>query len=128
MERVDPRRRGAQGGRGTRRHRGDAPLRVLGGDRAGGPGGAADWRDGSGYGLFSHRLGHGLGLDGHEWPYIVRGNPLRLQPGMTFTDEPGIYVEGELGVRHEDPLLVTEDGCERLTPAWSGSPEEPAVV
>jgi len=47
---------------------------------------------------------------------------------MVFTDEPGIYLEGELGVRHEDPLAVTEHGCERLTPQWSGTPEDPAVV
>src|SRR5262249_7753794 len=57
---------------------------------------------GSGYKPLTHRLGHGIGMDGHEPPYMVRGNTERLQPGMTFTDEPGIYVRGELGIRHED--------------------------
>jgi Xaa-Pro aminopeptidase len=46
---------------------------------------------------------------------------------MTITDEPGIYIPGELGIRHEDTVAVTEKGCENLT-KWSGSPEEPAVV
>jgi len=82
---------------------------------------------GPGYRHLTHRLGHGIGMDGHEPPYMVRGNTLRLQPGMSFTDEPGIYVLGELGVRHEDVLFVTEDGAENLA-RWSGSPEDPAVV
>src|SRR5215468_3712601 len=82
---------------------------------------------GPGYKHLTHRLGHGIGLDGHEPPYMVRGNPERLQPGMTFTDEPGIYVRGELGVRHEDVLVVTEDGGTNLA-RWSGSPEDPAIV
>jgi Xaa-Pro dipeptidase len=83
---------------------------------------------GPGYRFFTHRLGHGIGLDGHEWPYMVHGNATRLVAGMTFTDEPGIYVPGELGIRHEDTLAVTESGCENLGPKWSGTPEEPAVV
>jgi Xaa-Pro dipeptidase len=83
---------------------------------------------GPGYRYFTHRLGHGIGLDGHEWPYMVRGNTTRLVPGVTFTDEPGIYVRGELGIRHEDTVVVTESGCENLVPKWSGSPEEPVVV
>ncbi len=82
---------------------------------------------GGGYKHLTHRLGHGIGLDGHEWPYMVRGNATRLVPGMTFTDEPGIYIPGELGIRHEDTVVVTADGCENLT-KWSGTPEEPAVV
>jgi Xaa-Pro dipeptidase len=83
---------------------------------------------GPGYTYFTHRLGHGIGLDGHEWPYMVRGDTTKLAAGTTFTDEPGIYIPGELGIRHEDTLAVTENGCENLAPKWSGSPEEPAVV
>jgi Xaa-Pro dipeptidase len=65
---------------------------------------------GPGYNYFTHRLGHGIGLDGHEYPYLVKGNQLKLQPGMTFSDEPGIYIYGEFGIRHEDCFVVTEDG------------------
>ena len=79
------------------------------------------------YRAFTHRLGHGIGLDGHEHPYMVRGNTLPLRPGMTFTDEPGVYLYGELGVRHEDVVCITEDGAEGLT-KWTGGPEQPAVV
>ncbi len=83
---------------------------------------------GPGYKHLTHRLGHGIGLDGHEWPYMVRGNATKLAAGMTFTDEPGIYIPGELGIRHEDTVVVTAEGCENLAPKWSGTPEEPAVV
>jgi Xaa-Pro dipeptidase len=83
---------------------------------------------GPGYKHLTHRLGHGIGLDGHEWPYMVRGNATKLAAGMTFTDEPGIYIPGELGIRHEDSVVVTEQGCENLAPKWSGTPEEPAVL
>jgi Xaa-Pro dipeptidase len=83
---------------------------------------------GPGYKHLTHRLGHGIGMDGHEWPYMVRGNATKLAAGMTFTDEPGIYIPGELGIRHEDTVAVTESGCENLAPKWSGTPEEPAVV
>lgn len=62
------------------------------------------------YRYFSHRVGHGIGLEGHEYPYLVRGNMLKLQPGMTFSDEPGIYIYGEFGIRIEDCFVVTEDG------------------
>jgi Xaa-Pro dipeptidase len=82
---------------------------------------------GTGYASFTHRLGHGIGMDGHEWTYCVRGNTTKLRPGMCFTNEPGIYLYGELGVRHEDVLFVTEAGAENMT-RWSGSPEDPAVV
>jgi Xaa-Pro dipeptidase len=71
---------------------------------------------GPGYEYFTHRLGHGIGLDGHEWTYLVKGNPTRLEPGMCFSNEPGIYVYGEQGVRLEDCFHVTEDGGELFTP------------
>ncbi len=79
---------------------------------------------GPGYKYFTHRVGHGLGMDGHEWPYLVRGNTLPLEAGMTFSDEPGIYIRGEFGVRLEDDMLITRDGAELLTPP-SPSIEEP---
>ncbi len=73
------------------------------------------------YKYFTHRLGHGIGLDGHEYPYLVRGNKLPLQPGMTFSDEPGIYIVGEFGVRTEDVIYIAEDGAHffrKETPAF----------
>lgn len=71
---------------------------------------------GPAYKYFSHRVGHGMGMDGHEWPYLVKGNTLLLQPHMTFSDEPGIYIPGEFGVRLEDDMHITEDGAELFTP------------
>ena len=68
------------------------------------------------YQFFSHRVGHGIGMDGHEWPYLVRGNKLPLAPGMTFSDEPGIYIPGEFGVRLEDDMYITPDGAKLFTP------------
>lgn len=76
------------------------------------------------YKYFTHRVGHGIGMDGHEWPYLVRGNKLPLQPGMTFSDEPGVYIPGEFGVRLEDDMYITESGAELFT-RQSHSLEEP---
>lgn len=70
----------------------------------------------AGYGpFFTHRLGHGIGLDGHEPPYLVEGNELTLEPGMTFTIEPGIYLPAEWGVRIEDDFVVLEDGLQSIS-------------
>jgi len=79
---------------------------------------------GPGYRYFTHRVGHGLGMDVHEWPYLVRGNTLPLAPGMTFSDEPGIYLPGEFGIRLEDDIAITADGAEMFTP-YSTSLEDP---
>jgi Xaa-Pro dipeptidase len=78
------------------------------------------------YKFFTHRLGHGIGLDGHEHPYLVRGSKTVLQPGMTFSDEPGVYIPGEFGVRCEDLMVVTLDGpAQLLTPGFQVSLEKP---
>jgi Xaa-Pro aminopeptidase len=79
----------------------------------------------AGYGeRFIHRTGHGIGLEVHEPPYIVEGNETPLEAGMTFSDEPGIYLPGDFGVRIEDQVVVTPEGAERLNEAS----REPAVV
>jgi Xaa-Pro dipeptidase len=70
---------------------------------------------GPGYAHFTHRLGHGIGMDGHEWPYLVQGNTLPLAEGMTFSDEPGIYIRGEFGIRLEDDMHITAGGAKLFT-------------
>jgi Xaa-Pro aminopeptidase len=79
---------------------------------------ARDVIDGAGYGeRFIHRTGHGIGLEIHEPPFIVSGNATRLEAGMTFSIEPGIYFSDRFGVRIEDIVAVSEDGAVRLNQA-----------
>jgi D-alanyl-D-alanine dipeptidase len=86
---------------------------------------ARDIIAGAGYGeYFNHRLGHGIGLDGHEPPYLVSGNDTLLQPGMTFSIEPGVYLPGKFGVRIED-IVVLEDSGAR---SFNHAPKEITVV
>jgi len=81
---------------------------------------------GPGYKYFSHRLGHGIGMDGHESPYLVRGNRTILKPGMTFSNEPGIYVVGDYGMRCEDDMVIAESGeAQLLTTGFQPSLETP---
>jgi Xaa-Pro dipeptidase len=78
------------------------------------------------YKYFTHRLGHGIGLDGHEHPYLVRGSKTVLEPGMTFSNEPGIYIPGEFGLRCEDDMVITAVGpAQLLTPGFPVSLEKP---
>ena len=78
------------------------------------------------YKFFTHRVGHGIGLDGHEHPYLVRGSKTVLEPGMTFSDEPGIYIPGEFGLRCEDDMVITASGpAQLLTPGFQVSLENP---
>jgi Xaa-Pro dipeptidase len=62
-----------------------------------------------------HRTGHGIGLDGHEWTYLVKGNKTRIRPGMCFSDEPTIAIYGEFGVRLEDCMYIAESGAKMFT-------------
>ena len=79
----------------------------------------------AGYGhAFFHRTGHGIGLEEHEHPYLVEGNAEPLEPGMCFSIEPGIYLEGRFGIRIEDIVTVTDDGARSLNQA----PRSLAVV
>jgi Xaa-Pro dipeptidase len=72
--------------------------------------------DDAGFGqYFPHRVGHGLGIEGHEWPSVVTGNRIRTTPGLTFTVEPGIYIPNLGGVRVEENVAVTPDGVDILT-------------
>jgi len=78
------------------------------------------------YKFFTHRLGHGIGLDGHEHPYLVRGSKTVLEPGMTFSNEPGIYIPGEFGMRCEDDMVIAAEGQgQLLTPGFAVSLEKP---
>ncbi|HVC47713.1 MAG TPA: Xaa-Pro peptidase family protein [Terracidiphilus sp.] len=85
---------------------------------------------GPGFTYFTHRLGHGIGLDMHEWPYALKNNMFgwdlapRLKAGMVLSDEPGIYIQGQFGIRLEDDMLVTEDGAQLFT-LQSPSLEDP---
>jgi len=85
---------------------------------------------GSGFKYFTHRVGHGMGMDGHEWPYLVKNNmygfeqTVTMKPGMVFSDEPGVYIRGEFGVRLEDDMHITDNGAELFT-AQSLSIENP---
>jgi Xaa-Pro aminopeptidase len=77
---------------------------------------ARDVIEGEGLGdYFTHRLGHGIGLDVHEPPYLVQGNKQKLEIGMCVTVEPGVYVPDQFGIRIEDVIAVTENGCEILS-------------
>jgi Xaa-Pro dipeptidase len=79
----------------------------------------------AGYGkFFTHRTGHGIGMEGHEEPYMRGDNMQILEPGMAFTVEPGIYLPGRNGVRIEDNMVITQSGAESL----SDMPREIRVV
>jgi Xaa-Pro aminopeptidase len=80
---------------------------------------------GPGYKFFGHRLGHGIGTEGHEDPYFDGGSRVLMASGMTFSNEPGIYIYGEFGVRLEDIVLVTETGADHFGD-WQAGPESPA--
>jgi len=82
---------------------------------------------GPGYTYFTHRVGHGMGMDGHEWPYLVKGSTVKLASNMMFSDEPGIYIRGEFGVRLEDDMHIAENGAELFT-GQSASLEQPFVT
>ena len=78
------------------------------------------------YRTFTHRLGHGIGMQGHEDPYFDRGSEVVLEPGMTLSNEPGIYLYGEFGVRLEDIVVVTETGADHFG-GWQADPRSPAT-
>jgi Xaa-Pro dipeptidase len=71
---------------------------------------------GPGFKYFTHRLGHGIGMDGHEWYYLVKGSKRPVIAGNMFSNEPGIYIINEFGIRLEDEMLITENGARLLLP------------
>lgn len=83
---------------------------------------------GPGYKYFAHRLGHGIGLEVHEYPYLVKDNPLLLKPGMIFSNEPGIYLKDEFGIRVEDCFVVKEEGAYVLGGMQTTSIDKPFGV
>ena len=81
------------------------------------------------YKFFTHRLGHGIGLDGHEHPYLVRASTTILEPTMTFSNEPGIYIPTEFGLRCEDDMVITPNGpAQLLTKGFQLSLEKPLEI
>lgn len=78
-----------------------------------------------GFEVFTHRLGHGIGLEGHEDPYFDGASDVGLESGMTLSAEPGIYLLGRFGVRIEDIVLVTADGADHFG-SWQRAPDSPA--
>lgn len=86
-----------------------------------------DAKYGAGYEFFTHRLGHGVGLDQSEWPYLVQGNDQKMMAGMVFSNGPGIYVRDKFGLRLEDDMVVTDKGAELLL--WqSPSLQDPFAI
>jgi Xaa-Pro dipeptidase len=77
-----------------------------------------------GYGHMGHRIGHGIGTEVHEPPYLDGGSDVVLAPGMVFTNEPGIYQRGKYGVRIEDVCVITPDGADHFG-TWQVGPEAP---
>lgn len=77
-----------------------------------------------GFAVMTHRLGHGIGMEGHEDPYFDGGSEVVLAPGMTFSNEPGIYLYGRFGVRIEDIVVVTDEGADHFG-NWQVGPQSP---
>ena len=77
-----------------------------------------------GYGHLSHRLGHGIGVEIHEPPYLDGGSDVVMEPGMCFTNEPGIYQPGKFGLRIEDICFITESGVDHFG-SWQEGPAAP---
>ena len=78
-----------------------------------------------GYANFTHRLGHGIGVEGHEDPYFDGGSEVALLPGMTLSNEPGLYFPGRFGVRIEDIVVITAAGADHFG-EWQRSPAGPS--